>query len=486
MGKKTFDPQKIAAFRFAVIGHLLADPPDHGELAGVVRGICTKPWPHPITGEPWAISRRSIERWYYCALANEANPIGSLAPKGRPTDGIGHEMTPALKKLLTDQYARHKNWTYQLHADNLTAAVGHDPKLAPMPSYSTVKRYMKSVGMYRRKGWRPYQTAGQAAADARLADREVRSYEVSHVGGLWHSDFHDGSVRLTTAAGELVTPQLIAFIDDHSRLILHAQWYLDENSENAVHALSQAIQKRGLPRGLMTDNGSPFIAAEFVQGLARLSIEHDTTLAYSPYQNGKQECFWGQLEGRCLAMLQGMPDVTLKLLNDATQAWVECEYNRKIHSEIGTTPLDRFLHSPTVMRDSPSGEHLGDVFRMDVKRTQRQSDGTLSLAGKRFEVPDRFRHLRNLVVRYARWDLSRLDLIDPRSGKVIAPVYPLDKQANASGRRRPREPLTDISADPVEPKSNTMPPLLKALMEEYASTGLLPAYLPKDTEEEQS
>jgi transposase InsO family protein len=344
---------------------------------------------------------------------------------------------------------------------------------------------MKSAGLYRRKGWRPYQTTGQAAADARLASREVRSYEVSHVGGLWHTDFHDGSIRITTASGEVITPQLIAFIDDHSRLILHAQWYLQEEVADSVHAIKQAIQKRGLPRALMTDNGSCFIAAEFVQGLARLSIEHETTLPYSPYQNGKQENFWGQLEGRCLAMLQGMPDVTLKLLNEATQAWVECEYNRKVHGEIGTTPLDRFLHGASVMRPSPEGDHLRDAFRMDVKRTQRQSDGTLSLLGRRFEVPDRFRHVRDLTIRYGRWDLSHIDLIDPRSGKVIAPIYPLDKEANASGRRRPREPLTSISAEPMVPKSNTMPPLMKSLMEEYASTGMLPAYLPKDTEEEQ-
>jgi hypothetical protein len=43
------------------------------------------------------------------------------------------------------------------------------------------------------------------------------------------------------------------------------------------------------------------IAAETTQGLQRLSIVHDTTLPYSPYQNGKQESSWGQVEGRLLA-----------------------------------------------------------------------------------------------------------------------------------------------------------------------------------------
>jgi len=40
------------------------------------------------------------------------------------------------------------------------------------------------------------------------------------------------------------------------------------------------------------------LADEFTQVLLRLGILHETTLPYSPYQNGKQECFWGHLEGR--------------------------------------------------------------------------------------------------------------------------------------------------------------------------------------------
>src|SRR5271170_5666363 len=66
---------------------------------------------------------------------------------------------------------------------------------------------------------------------------------------------------------------------------------------------------------------------------------------------------------------------------------------------------------------------------------QRQSDGTIALEGVRFEVPARFRHFREVVVRYARWDLSRVDLVDPRHGTLLAPLYPLDRAANADGRR---------------------------------------------------
>ena len=43
------------------------------------------------------------------------------------------------------------------------------------------------------------------------------------------------------------------------------------------------------------------------------------------YQNAKQEAFWGPVEGRLIAMLEHLPDLTLSFLDEATQAWVEYE-----------------------------------------------------------------------------------------------------------------------------------------------------------------
>jgi putative transposase len=48
----------------------------------------------------------------------------------------------------------------------------------------------------------------------------------------------------------------------------------------------------------MTDNGAAMMAEEFTGGLHALGIVHQTTLPYSPQQNGKQEVFWARLEGR--------------------------------------------------------------------------------------------------------------------------------------------------------------------------------------------
>ena len=99
-------------------------------------------------------------------------------------------------------------------------------------------------------------------------------------------------------------------------------------------------------------------------------------------------------------------------------------------------PLQRYLDAADVGRACPDSASLQRAFRCTVTRRQRRSDGTLSLAGKRFELPSRYRHLERAQVRYARWDLRSVDLIDPHTQAVLCSLYPVDKTANASGQRR--------------------------------------------------
>jgi transposase InsO family protein len=349
-----------------------------------------------------------------------------------------------------------------------------------LPSYASLRRYLVSLGLLRRRR-QPVRElrAGELRALEHREQREVRSYETEYVSGLWHLDFHHGSHKILTAAGEWVRPILLAILDDRSRLACHAQWYLNETTDSLIHGLSQALLKRGLPRCLLSDNGSAMIATETTQGLARLSILQQTTLPYSPYQNGKQEVFWAQVEGRLLAMLEGQTDLSLALLNEATQAWVEMEYQRAVHSEIGQTPLERWLSGPSVARPCPSVDALRLAFTTSQSRTQRTSDGTISISGTRFEIPSRLRHLRQVQLRYASWDLSHVWLMDERADVVMDRLYPLDKVRNAEGVRRPIKTPT-VEAAPGKPAG--IAPLLRQHMAEYAATGLPPAYIPKENQ----
>ena len=176
-----------------------------------------------------------------------------------------------------------------------------------------------------------------------------------------------------------------------------------------------------------------------------------------------------------MAMLEGEQALTLELLNEATQAWVEQEYHRTVHTEIKATPLARYLAGPSVARRCPEAGVLREAFRIEVRRRARRADGTLSLGGARFEIPARLRHLGVVHVRYARWDFSRVDLVDARTGVILCAIKPLDKAANADGQRRRLDPAgQDLS--PLPPTG--LAPLLRELLAEYAATGMPPAYLP--------
>ena len=467
-----------ARLRFAIIGPLLAAPPtSRGELRQTLKGLAKKNWTHPVTGVTIRFGFSTLERWYYAARKAQ-DPVAVLRRRKRCDSGRSRRLPTCLVPVIKAQYQAHPSWTVQLHYDNLAVQVTEDEALGRLPSYGTIRRYMKAQGYHRRRLPKT-QTAAANRAAYRLERHEVRSFEAEHTLALWHLDFHHGSHKVLTRSGQWMTPLLLGVIDDHSRLICHLQWYLDETAESLVHGLCQGFQKRGLPRALMTDNGAAMQADEFCQGLQSLSILHETTLPYSPYQNAKQECFWATLEGRLMAMLESVADLTLERLNKITQAWVEQEYHRTQHAEIGTCPLNRYLDSPNVGRDCPDSKTLRRAFRSMGTRRQRRSDGTLSLAGIRFEVPARYRHLETLQISYARWDLSAVELVDPHDLTALCALYPLDKTANAEGQRRRLDSMETTPTAIPQKTGTELPPLLHKLVAEYAATGRPPAYLPQ-------
>jgi transposase InsO family protein len=477
MSDETSTPARVrwARLRFAIIGPLLSAPAEAGDLAPRIAELAGRAWRHPTTGESIRFSAKSVERWYYAARA-EQDPIRALERKVPKHAGTHPSVTEAVAEVIQTLRRQHPRWSYKLVHDNLLAVGRERPELGLLPGYATVARFMKHHGLAKHRRPRRHEQASD------FVPRERRLFEVAHVHGLWHCDFHVAKRKVICANGDLAPVSLFAVLDDHSRLCCHAQWYVgDGTTEFFVHGLCQAFGKRGLPRALLSDNGAPMLAAESREGLERLSIEHHTTLVQTPEQNGKQEVFFASVEGRLMPMLEGEPLLTLELLNHATQAWVEQEYQRHYHSETKQTPLARWLAGPSVGRPCPSSDQLRRAFRMEISRKQRTSDGTITVAGVRYEIPSSYRTLLRPTIRIARWDLSSVDLVDPRRGVHLTTLLPVDKERNADRRRRA---LADalVSLPPeATPSPPGIAPLLRQLMADYAATGLPPAYVPHDT-----
>jgi hypothetical protein len=226
--------------RFSIIGHLLAAPPEPGTLRQALAELAARAWRHPATGQPVRFGASTLERWYYSARRH-ADPVAVLRNRPRTDAGRSRVLSPAAIAALAQQYRDHPQWTFQLHYDNLRVVLNGE-----LPSYATVRRHMKQHGLLRRAR-PPRATDGALAARTRLEQVEVRSFEVDYVHALWHLDFHRGSRQLPGRHGQWLTPLLLGILDDRSRIVCHAQWYLDETVESLVHGFCQALQKRDSP-----------------------------------------------------------------------------------------------------------------------------------------------------------------------------------------------------------------------------------------------
>ena len=243
-----------ARLRFAVVGQLLESPPEKGELAARIAELATRTWRHPTTGEARRFSAKTIERLYYAVRAAN-DPFELLARKVPEHAGTHPSISAELARAIEKQHQDHPRWSYQLHYDNLRVLAKQDVSLGSVPGYAAVRRFMKAHGMFRVKK----RTRGKDKATP-VVPRETRSYEVPYVNALWHFDFHEGKRQVVTAEGVRKTPYLLSVLDDCSRLCCHAQWYLDrENTEDLIHGLKQAFQKRNGADPALTPAPAKFV-----------------------------------------------------------------------------------------------------------------------------------------------------------------------------------------------------------------------------------
>jgi putative transposase len=152
-------------------------------------------------------------------------------------------------------------------------------------------------------------------------------YEWPKPNMLWHTDW-------TTCP--FTKKQMIAFIDDHSRFIVHAEYFENATTENTFLAFSNAIQKYGKPEAVLTDNGTQFTPARgesgpFTKWCEERGIKHILGRVHHPQTNGKIERWFGTYKIEY--------DERFNCLDEFVNF-----YNKvRIHQGINyATPLDRY------------------------------------------------------------------------------------------------------------------------------------------------
>ncbi|MER2492102.1 DDE-type integrase/transposase/recombinase [Catenovulum sediminis] len=258
------------------------------------------------------------------------------------------------------------------------------------------------------------------------------AFAMLHANELWQGDTMHGPA-IKQPDGKYKKTFLIAFIDDASRLITHAEFFYRDDTQNMINAFRTALYKRGKPERLYFDNGANYTAKEILQACVRLDIR----LSHAPVRDGaakgKIERFFRGFRDRFLVMHTEFS--SLETLNQLAQAWVEDEYNSKLHSAIQMTPLDRFNLDYRRIQYLPNNEFTEEVFFIEEERKVSKVN-VFSINSNKFECPVDLRG-KTVQVRYDRSVRDRFIVYykDQRMGDAM----PLNLYLNAQLAREHKD-----------------------------------------------
>lgn len=389
---------KIASFRFGLISEFVTGVRlGYGEKEKLLKEKTSRSYDIPFSSRN-IVSRSSLEKWVV-DYKRSGYRIEGLYPKVRSDKGASRALSSSLRLAIKEL----KKEQPDLMAPALITClrhkklIGQDEHINP----STLYRYLKSEELTK---------INEDAVDK-------RRFEAQHPNEIWQSDvMHGPYVRVD---GKSKKSYLIAIIDDHSRLIIHAEFYLAETRENFLDCLRQAIMKRGLPQKLYIDNGSCFKALRLEQVTAQLGIAISHSRPYTPQGRGKIERWFKYVRDSFVSIEKANPANAekLDLLRSHFEEWVD-EYNSKVHGTTKQTPYDRYRAGLECVRPAPAG--LLDYFRqIEFRRVKK--DRTVRLMGCMFEAPVGLID-RQVELRFHPEDLSQVEVFFQGKSYGIAPV----------------------------------------------------------------
>lgn len=442
------DAHPIALWRYQLIAPLLAlKGSPRGSQIRLLRQIAAQTHDHPLCG-PRRLHPRTLEDW----LARyRRDGFDGLIPLPRKDQGKSRIIDETLAAHIERLATSHPS----LDGPGLLAEL-RTLKLPVLPSLSSLYRFLRARGLDRR------------GAPPRA---DHRAFEFDLPGDCWQCDVMYGPA-IAQADGKRRKTFLIAVLDDHSRLICHAQFYYEQHLTALKDCLKQALLKRALPRRLYLDNGRIFRSRSLLALAAHLGLQLLHTRPYQPQGRAKLERWFGHVRSAFLARLDPNALSDLGYLNRLLFAWIEGDYHVSPHRSLdGQSPLERWMRSADALRPLPRDLDLDRLF-LEQARRRVAKDGTLSLKGIRFEAGPFFIG-RRIELRFDSFDLRRIWRIDDDG--AWHELYPVDLAGNRRVKR---------SSPPTPPPPATQAPSLQALHQllERIETQQPPPHKPQEND----
>lgn len=418
--------KEIALWRFKIIAPLLSLEGPRGTLRREIQRITHRTHEHPTRGTI-RLGYGTVEEWLYIY---KREGLQGLLPRRREDLGKSRRIDDEVSERIDALAKGHPELDGPGILAELKAEIEGNK---PLPSLSTVYRYLRAHALAERRG--PLR-------------QDHRAYAFELAGDCWQGDVMYGPA-LPMKDGSRRKTYLIAILDDATRVIVHAQFYFEQHLRSLKDCLKQALLKRGIPRRFYFDNGKIFRSRLLLQLAARLAIHLIHTRPYKPQGRAKLERWFGTVRRTFLARVDVQRVEDLEHFNRLLFAWIEGEYHVTVHRGLdGEAPLDRWIKLSEGIRALPRELDLEEIFLEETTRRVAK-DGTLTLGGKVFEAGPALIGQR-VTVYFDPFDLRRVTVKD-REGKKLQ-AFPVDLFGNRRVRRNP-EPE----------RQKTEPPKLKSL-----------------------
>ena len=333
----------------------------------------------------------------YLHRYRKRGPRGLLFYRPRPTSPRVHD--PALRDKLLELIDEVPTRSVPQLRKLLAADTKLGARIARI-SDRTVYRFLADHGLTKRARYL------MLADDGRTS---FRSFEAPHTLALVQADARDG-IWLDTPAGRKKT-YLFLWIDDFSRKILFGKYYFDEKLPALLDSFRYCLLRYGIPTRVYVDGGKVYISRHLLAILVELHVKHVRHPPYQAYCKGKIEAANKIIKNQFQREAQVAGMRTIDELNSAFWAWMELEYNTRVHSATGQSPDARFRDGlPPDQRRITDLDSFNALFLWRARRTVSKY-GRIKLHGNQYPVAG-VAHGTVVEVRFDPYDLASLAIYD--------------------------------------------------------------------------